>query len=319
MTWFSQLALLVFAFLGIDVSEANLDVDVSRCDWGDFHESHDGWEDCLIPDRDGSNSYDLPKSEWSALVQEAWADYQPWMYAQLVSADEGWRLRRFTGKCRNWTSAADPCIVDEQNPHWEYNYFDSSFEPPVPKLVHGKSAVKKYCGSSTGCYYRSGFNGVTLESLDYGWWVTPDASLLTFDVNVVTRVLDETPRIALPTRGGLVNRFTALHLLAHAISDYRDFGVHRTLPPVKAGKYDLFDVDLYSSGSQWLRALESNPEWLQHERMGGHGIAFRCLVLDLYRAHTDAVPDDVYSVLNGLCRQYVPNYATPHEGNSDSR
>ena len=319
MTSFGQLALLVFAFLGMDATGAVQDVDTAGCRWEDYSISVYAigtWEDCLIPGQYGTHNYDMPKNEWRALAEQVWASYEPWMKAQIAAEYGGWSLRRWSGTC-TIPDDADTCEVTEWDPAWRYGYIDDDFEALMPKLVHGTSAVIAYCGwHAAGCYYSHGY-GIgddAKEVIGEGTWVTPDANSLSYKARVITRTASEPIRIALATRGGLVNRFAALQSLAQAINEYRSFGLEETPTPTKAGKYTQADLDLYSSTSQY----SDNPEFVQNEAMGRRGIAYRCLVLDLYRAHTDAVPDDVYSVLNGLCRQYVPDYAMPHDQGTDS-
>ena len=322
MTSFGQLALLVFAFLGMDASDAVRDVDAAGCQWWDYSVSSygaDPWLDCLAPDRRDARNYDMPKSEWRAVAEEAWVSYEPWMKAQVAAERGGWSLWRWSGTCAI-PDGADTCEVTEWDPSWRYRYIDDDFEVPMPKLVHGTSAVMKYCGApAVGCYYSHGYAIIDydIELIAEGTWVTPDANSLRYEARVIMRTAPKPTRIALATRGGFVHRSTALHLLAQAINEYRSFGPGG-VPPVKAGKYTQADLYLYSDASRSLRADKTNPEYLQNEAMGRRGIAFRCLLLDLYRAHTDAVPDDVYSVLNGLCLQYVPDYAMPRDQGTDS-
>ena len=54
---------------------------------------------------------------------------------------------------------------------------------------------------------------------------------------------------------------------------------------------------------------------VENERTDGHGLAFRCLALDLYWTHTTLIPGEVYAMLSDLCDLYAPNYARPDQPN----
>lgn len=313
MTSLSYLALLVFAFLGIDVSEGGVDSSRPDCPIIDYSENWYAWEDCLIPDHHSSSNYNLSKDEWRVLVEKVWADYQPWMRAQLASAHGGWSLRRWHGASPRPRGAPDDWTPTEWVPGWDFVYFD--YDAPLPKLVHGKSAVAAYCSaSSLACFSPGGWGIHVDEVVGRGTWVVADGTTLRFDARRAEWTIHQPARIALPTRGGRVNRFTALHELAHAINSYRDYGLYEASPPQRSGNMTNAELDARDAARQ--ERYERNFDYQEKLRTNSHELAFRCLALDLYRAHTDAVPDDAYEVLNGLCRLYAPGYATPHQSNS---
>ena len=83
-------------------------------------------------------------------------------------------------------------------------------------------------------------------------------------------------------------RFTLLHELAHAIESHQ---------------WALWGPEprTYTHPQQW-----------EHDRVDGHGLAFRCLALDLYYYYgSGVVSDAAYVPLSGLCRLHAHRYPQP--------
>ena len=92
-----------------------------------------------------------------------------------------------------------------------------------------------------------------------------------------------------PTRIVLVEleRFLLLHELAHAIESHQ---------------WALWGNDA---------AVYTHPQEFENERTDGHGLAFRCLMLDLYYFYGSGVTEAAYGLLNGLCRLHAHRYPQP--------
>ncbi|WP_419842108.1 hypothetical protein [Candidatus Poriferisodalis sp.] len=123
------------------------------------------------------------------------------------------------------------------------------------------------------------------------WW--DDNTVDTYTTYSARLSHKKSGRIVTPKR----NRFVILHELAHQIDNWQHV--------------------LWEGETAYTAELEED------ERTDGHGIEFKCLLLDLYNDYggtfveTHPRWDQAYDELHRLCQIIAPYYAQPLEDSDD--
>lgn len=329
---FGHLALIFLAFIGVDTSHTVYDIEgqgslcgtahLSGSTGADFSTEPYLWERCVLS----------PFSETDFEQQEEW--WQRWEQGRTLDTDaeleafvlgvfDGYRpwirdrvAERFNGfypwpRPAVWYgSDPDEPVKIEGIQGWHYAYLADDWEPKN-LAVDFYSSMGEYCvavnmdcsdgrsfaGTSSGGPL---LEGVPIADLGEGTWRLPDTSALSY--RSWRYELREWPQaMARISIIGTRSRYAALHELAHFIDGYTN-----SMPLGLA-------MPFHGDGLDYENALRAEHQRRRvHEGAGGHfEMSFRCLLLDLYYAHTGLIADEVYEPLHAYCVTHHANYARP--------
>lgn len=292
---FSHFVMLVAAFFGADLSGTEMDID-------------GGYED---PDiiADYCYGYDPEVEDWHNDYAEAWYAWE-WCILRdddgsIVSSDSAYRLgkteaedlveeiwERYTPWMREEFSRTLFFPEDDEEPDgdWYQLVLAEDWAPKLPYINTGAKKVKEHCSDMDEAYACSVLPQLRItpkKKVGEAVWWWADSTYDTFAARSATVKFSKNGRIVTPKR----NRFVILHELAHQIDNWQHV--------------------LWEGESAYTVELEED------KRTRGHGIEFKCLLLDLYNDHggefveNDPWWEDSYDELNRLCEIIAPHYAQP--------
>ena len=286
----THLLMLIAAFFGADLSAAWVDIPPVEEDFDDDLIA----EFCYAFDADEFDFHNDFSDDWHAW-EHCMLAYDDGGYAQYTSSHRLSRSEAEDLVAEIWEAytpwmragmAASLYFPDADDPF--RIVLDDDWAPPLPRINTGTHKVDQHCGTGTfyACSQRPDLTWETGKRVDDTviWW---DSSTMETYITYRGDVKHETRgRVVTPKR----NRYVILHELAHLINAY--------------GQAVWDDVEL--------------TEPMQHNAdTGGHGLDYRCLLLDLYTNYGDSfVEDDAwwadsYKQLHRLCQFTAPYYARP--------
>jgi hypothetical protein len=289
----SHLLMLIAAFFGADLSAAWVDIDHARKDLDvDLVAEY-----CF--------GFDVEAFEFHNDYEEDW---YAWERCMLSYTDYG--LADVDSARRIGRSEAEELVAEiwEDYTPWmrealtETLYFHDDedryrivladdWAPPLPRINTGAHKVEEHCSGDDlfgACAVLPSLTFVLHEHIGQtSIWHDPN------DVEVYETWFGTVQH---KTRGRIVtpkrNRYNVLHETAHLINNYR---------------YHLWDDE-----------TPTTSRHLEYYRTGGHGIEFRCLLLDLYTNYGDEFVTEIdqwweasYDELHRLCQIIAPSYARP--------
>lgn len=289
----SHLLMLIAAFFGADLSAAWVDLPPVLEDLDDDLVT----EFCFAFDVEEFDFHNDYSDDWHAW-ERCMLSYNNGINAQVHSSHRLSRSEAEQLVAEIWETYT-PWMREALSeslyfPHDEDGPFRivlaDDWAPPLPRINTGVHKVDLHCGDDDyflACAVQPNLVYDTGERLDDTviWWSSST-------VDVYTTYLGEVEH---ETRGRIVtprrNRYVVLHELAHLINDYGQV--------------------LWGDDEPYTETMRENL------RAGGHGIEFRCLLLDLYTNYGDSFVDtdlwwaESYEQLHRLCQFTAPNYARP--------
>lgn len=296
MVPFSHLVLLVAAFFGTDLSGTEMDID-------------GGYEDPDIV-ADYCYGYDSEVEDWHNDYAEAWYAWEWCMLADddgsLAPYDNAYRLgrteaealveevwERYTPWMRREFSRTLFFPEDDDKPDgdWYQLVLTDDWAPKLPYINTGAKKVREHCSDGDeeahACSVYPDLTVTQRNEIGESVWWWADSTYDTYSVHTAKLKFNKNGRIVTPKR----NRFTILHELAHQIDNWQHV--------------------LWEGETAYTVELEED------ERTRGHGLEFKCLLLDLYNDYgedfheNDLWWEDSYVELHRLCQIIAPHYAQP--------
>lgn len=288
---FTHMILLIAAFFGADLSNTEMDLD-------------GGYQDPDIV-ADFCYGYDYEVEDFHNDYSEAWYAWEGCLLrddnGRSAAVDNSYRLGRSEAEdlveevWEAYTPWMRDALTDSMyfpfgdEDDWYHVVLADDWEPKLPYINTGNKKVREHCdGEETyACYVGPRLTFKTGRKLGESvfWW--DDSTKHTYTTRLGTLKYSKNARIVTPRR----NLFVILHELAHAIDSHQHI--------------------LWDDEEPYTEELEED------ERTRGHGIDFKCLLLDLYNAHGAEFTDedlwweDSYDELHRLCQIIAPGYAQP--------